>query len=539
MSDNRPTPLHLRAIGERPALLAALLVWLLISTSAHAAPAPSVQAPSVQAQWYEMLGQRAQQLAAQPYTPPADDLPESLHNINYDTYRQIRFNPQQAYWKDESRFSLQVFHSGFLFPHPVELHVIEDGSATPLTFQQDDFIYEGAARPLESADLSDIGHAGFRLHYPLNTPDYADEFAVFLGASYFRLVGEGQAYGLSARGIAVDTATPQGEEFPAFRAFWLFKPEADDNNLHIMALLDGPSLTGVYHFELTPGKNTLMAVDATLFARNDINKLGIAPLTSMFTYGDISVSRPDDFRPNVHDSQGLLLHTGQQEWIWRPLTNPSSVQVSAFLDNNPTGFGLMQRERSFTHYLDLEAQYHRRPSQWVEPLGDWGPGHVELVEIPTPDETHDNIVAYWVADAPLEAGQSRQFRYHTQTLNQAPPEHGLAKAIRSRQGDAAVPGEKDSASAGQRQWVVDFAGGKLPTLNPASPVELRIDSPTEAITLTQVKALPNHQWRATFRIAPITQPLDVRLALTQEGQVISETWSHTIPVFLPLRTPDA
>ncbi|MGS2742909.1 glucan biosynthesis protein [Halomonas sp. LS-001] len=534
MPDNRSTPFHLRAVGTSCSQLAALVVWLLASTLSHAAPAPSVQA-----QWYETLGQRAQQLAEQPYTPPADDLPESLSNINYDTYRQIRFNPQQAYWKDDGHFSLQTFHSGFLFTDPVELHIIEDGRSTPLPFQQDDFIYEGAASQLESADLSGIGHAGFRLHYPLNTPDYADEFAVFLGASYFRLIGQDQIYGLSTRGIAIDTAAPQGEEFPAFRAFWLFKPEADDHSIHIMALLDGPSLTGVYHFELTPGQDTHMVVDATLFARDDIGKLGIAPLTSMFTYGDISASRPDDFRPNVHDSQGLLLHTGQQEWIWRPLTNPAGVQVSAFLDRDPKGFGLMQRERDFAHYLDLEAQYHRRPSQWVEPLDAWGPGHVELVEIPTPDETHDNVVAYWVADTPLEAGQSKRFRYHTQTLNQAPQAHELAKVIRSRQGNAAIPGEEDSASAGQRQWIVDFAGGELATPGTAAPVELRIDTSADAVTLAHIKALPNQQWRATFRVDTITQPLDVRLALTREGQVISETWNQTIPVSLPTRGPDA
>ncbi len=511
------------------------MLLALLSTQALASPTPAEQQ-----QWFQTLAAHAQDLADQPYEQPTGTLPDALKDINYDTYRQIRFDPEQAYWQDDSRFSLQLFHSGFLFQHPVELHVVEGGNATPLTFKPSDFIYEGAAQALEDQDLSAAGHAGFRLHYPLNTQAHADEFAVFLGASYFRLVGRDQAYGLSTRGIAIDTALPKGEEFPAFREFWLFKPAPEDPSVHIMALLDGPSLAGAYHFELTPGQSTQMQVKATLFAREDIEKLGIAPLTSMFTHGDISGPGRNDFRPNVHDSQGLLMHTGAREWIWRPLNNPDSLQVSAFVDDTPKGFGLMQRERAFNHYLDLEAQYHRRPSQWVEPLEDWGAGHVELVEIPTPDETHDNIVAYWVSESPFLAGQSRQLDYRTRTLQDTPHAHTLAKAVRSRQGDAGVPGEADSASAGQRQWIVDFDGGELATLNADHPVEMRLQTrQEEAITLAQVKALPDQQWRATFRVAETRQPVDIRLALTLEDRIISETWNQIIPPAKVDRAPDA
>ncbi len=507
----------------KPWGITAVLMVLASSQTLAAPTATELQ------QWYQTLTELAQDLADHPYTLPADDLPEALTGINYDTYRQIRFNPQQAYWQDDSRFSLQLFHSGFLFQQPVALNLIAENRATPLTFKQSDFIYDGAAQRLKNEDLSAAVHAGFRLHYPLNTQTHADEFAVFLGASYFRLIGRDQAYGLSARGIAVDTALPQGEEFPAFREFWLFKPDADDASVHIMALLDGPSLAGAYHFELAPGHSTHLRVKATLFARQDIEKLGIAPLTSMFAHGDISGPGTDDFRPNVHDSQGLLIHTGAEEWIWRPLNNPDNLQVSGFVDDTPRGFGLMQRERAFNHYLDLEAQYHRRPSQWVEPLQDWGPGRVELVELPAPDETHDNIVAYWVSDTPLLAGQSRQLDYRTRTLHHTPDTHRLAKTIRSRQGDAKVPGEADSASAGQRQWIIDFDGGELATLNADHPVKLRLQTrQEEAITLAQVKALPDQQWRATFRVDETNQPVDIRLALTLEGREISETWQQII-----------
>ncbi|MDR5897967.1 glucan biosynthesis protein [Halomonas vilamensis] len=504
---------------------------------------------SALSEWQETIRQRAQSLADAPYSPPSRALPQASQSLDYDTYRQIRFDPERAYWRDDSLFSIQLFHSGYLFPHPVALNLVEDKDATLLAFDPDDFIYEGNAAELSTSDLQGAGHAGFRLHYPLNTSDYQDEFAVFLGASYFRLIGRDQVYGLSTRGLAIDTALAGDEEFPSFREFWLFTPEADDTAVHIMALLDGPSLSGAYHFRLEPGHQTQIDVDAMLYAREDVTKLGIAPLTSMFAYGDISRNRPDDVRPRVHDSDGLLLETGRGEWIWRPLNNPRRVRVSAFLDTNPRGFGLMQREQAFDHYLDAEAQYHRRPSHWVTPRDNWGAGHVELVELPTPDETHDNIVAYWVSETPLRAGETRHLRYQTQTRHQAPTAPLLAQVIRTRQGSAAVPGEANSQSAGQRQWVVDFAGGELARLTVDQPVKLRLetlnpdtlafetfssdtqntqDTQEGPVTLAQINALPDKTWRATFRVQPSAIPVDVRLALTLRGNVISETWSYVI-----------
>lgn len=474
---------------------------------------------------FEAIIAQAQQLADAPYQAPEATLPEALQSLDYDGYRQIRFNPERAYWKDESPFSLQLFHSGFLFQTPVTLNVLDGETLSPLAFSKQDFTYDGAASELLEHDLSGSGHAGFRLHYPINDPDYADEFAVFLGASYFRLVGQGQAYGLSTRGLAIDTASERGEEFPAFREFWLVKPEQDDESVTLMALLDSPSLSGAYRITLTPGEQTEAEVEAELFARSDVAKLGVAPLTSMFTFGEATAQRPDDFRPQVHDSDGLLVHTGQDEWIWRPLQNPSALRISAFMDHDPQGFGLMQRERHFDRYLDLEAHYHRRPSQWVEPIGDWGEGHVELVEIPTPDETHDNIVAYWVADAPLKAGESRRLHYRTYTLNTQPEQHALGRVIRTRQGSAAVPGEADSASADQRQLVVDFMGGPLETLAEEVVPELDISVLDGEAQLPQVKRLPDHGWRATFRL-PSDRPSDIRLRLTHDGEPLTESWNY-------------
>ncbi|TVP49088.1 MAG: glucans biosynthesis protein [Halomonas sp.] len=475
---------------------------------------------------FSMVIERAQQLAATAYQPPEESLPQVLRDINYDTYRQIRFNPEHAYWQDESPFSLQLFHSGFIFQTPVALHVIENDSVTPLPFSADDYSYDGDAETLQDHDLTGSDHAGFRLHYPINSDDYADEFAVFLGASYFRLVGRDQIYGLSTRGLAIDTASPDGEEFPAFREFWLYKPASDAAYIELLALMDSPSISGAYRFIIQPGENTQVEVEAELFAREDIAKLGVAPLTSMYTYGDASRERPDDFRPQVHDSDGLLIHTGSDEWIWRPLSNPSEVRVSAFLDESPLGFGLMQRERDFNRYLDMEALYHRRPSQWVVPIDEWGPGHVELVEIPTPDETHDNIVAYWVSDATLAAGESRRLHYQTHTLNTDPEEHTLGRVIRTRHGNAGVPGQADSPSAEQRQFIVDFQGGALADIAADQSIELDISLQQDEALLPQVTALPDNAWRASFRLPANGQPSDIRLRLTLDGEPVSETWNY-------------
>lgn len=472
---------------------------------------------------------RAEELAATPYSAPEDTLPQALHDISYDTYRQIRFDPEKAYWKDESDINLQLFHSGFLFTTPVTLNVIDGDDVSTLPFSADDYRYDGDAAPLADEEFGDIGHAGFRLHYPLNEHEneYADEFAVFLGSNYFRLVGEGQVYGLSTRGLAVNTAqADQEEEFPAFREFWLYKPGEEAGQITLLALLDSPSITGAYRFVLTPGESTVAEVEAELFAREDIAKLGVAPLTSMFTFGDTTQAPYDDFRPLVHDSDGLLINNGQDEWIWRPLHNPEALRVSSFTDSDPKGFGLMQRERDFNRYLDLEANYHRRPSQWVQPLEQWGPGHVELVEIPTPDETHDNIVAYWVSEDAMSAGEHRRLHYRTFTLNESPNASQLAQVVRTRHGQAIVPGDEGEESSEQRQIIVDFEGPSLSGLSADMPPELAIENQGGEIALPQVKPLPDGGWRATFRILPGDAPSDIRLHLTHDDKAVSETWNY-------------
>ncbi|MFC3282277.1 glucan biosynthesis protein [Litchfieldella rifensis] len=471
---------------------------------------------------------QARELAASPYQDRSIPLPDALKGLDNATYRSIHFRGDQALWRNNGLFSVQLFHPGFLFDKPVRIHLVEDGEVHPLPFRKDLFTYKDGAAPLADQDLSDIGFAGFRLHYPLNREDYQDEFLVFRGATYFRMIGRDQGYGLSARGLAINTASPDGEEFPAFREFWLFKPEPGATTMHVVALLDSPSVAGAYRFAITPGERATVNVEARLFARQDIDKLGIAPLTSMFVHGDANPYRADDYRPRVHSSEGLLMHTSADEWIWRPLSNPQELRISRLQDENPEGFGLVQRKRDFENYLDMHLNFERQPSQWVTPLDDWGPGGVELVEIPSNSETNDNIVAYWVPGQPLQAGEERTYRYRTSTFDARLPQQTLASVVRTRQGWGGVPGENEPPPRSYRQFIVDFRGGELSSLDASHPVEAQLTASTGETRQLRVRQLPdNKTWRASFHLRPDGEkPSDFRLFLSLRGEPLTETWNY-------------
>ena len=352
----------------------------------------------------------ARDRAAAAYAPRPTVSQEWL-DISYDDYRSIWFNTQNALWEDEPEtpVRLDVFAPGLYFPSPIAIHIIEEGAAHPLNF---DFgVFDKTDKFPELPMDGHLGYSGLRLRAELETKGIYSEFAVFQGASYFRAIGTGDIYGLSARGLAIDVAEPQGEEFPDFVAFWLEKPAPGDDRTVVHALLDSPSCAGAYRFVIRPGQPLKMDVTATIFPREDMSHVGVAALTSMFQFDETNRNRFSDFRPAVHDSDGLLIVNGAGETLWRPLANPRTLQISAFLDHNPAGFGLMQRARAFSDFADLEALYHRRPSLWVEPGEGWGKGAVTLVEIPTDREIYDNIVTYWRPSKPWEKGTEHALSY--------------------------------------------------------------------------------------------------------------------------------
>lgn len=478
----------------------------------------------------DIVVNKAKALAARAYEPPEDTVPQSLAKLTYDQYRNIRFNPAKALWRGLSPFEIQLFHPGFIYKEPIELQMVDQkGITRRVPFNSDLFSYGDDNSPqLAKTAQPSYGYSGFRVHFPLNTTVYNDEVAVFQGASYFRLVGPGQVYGLSARGLAVDTAEVSGEEFPRFTHFWLIQPGPDDNHMVVLALLDSPSITGAFRIDLAATATTTARVNAVLFPRKDIKKVGIAALTSMFFFGEANLRHHDDFRQEVHDSDGLLMHTANDRWIWRPLSNPKTLQVTSLLDSNPRGFGLVQRDRDFEHYLDVEAHYQDRPSLWVQPLEDWGGGRVELVEIPSDRETNDNIVAYWVPDKPFRAGQERRFSYLLRTFNGALPQQQLASVNRTLIGWAAVPGQDKPPPRSERRFAIDFSGGALANLPADLPVEAHLDTSSGKLSEISVKRLPaNSGWRVAFRLQPEgNKPADIQSHLHLHGEPLSEEWSY-------------
>ncbi len=527
-----------RTFGSRSAAARASLVFMVVAlfVSALTQPQASASSPShlhaplAELESHDVLDAieaRARALAEEPYRPSDHTLPEQLASLSYEQYRAIQFRRNRAVWRNESLFEIQLFHPGFLYTEPVSLHVLQPGDESRIAFDRRYFRYVPPVDGLTGDLPDDLGFAGFRVHYPLSG-ERKTEFLVFLGASYFRLIGPGQVYGISARGLAIDTATQTGEEFPAFREFWLVKPQAEQNHFVIYALLDSPSVAGAYRFEITPGPPTEILVEARLIARNDVEKLGIAPLTSMYHHGDTTVRHVDDFRPQVHDSDGLLMAASNGEWIWRPLSNHRHLRVSSLTDENPRGFGLLQRDRAFEHYMDMEARYDLRPSLWVTPQGDWGKGRVELVEIPTDSEIHDNIVAYWVPEQAFKAGDNRRFSYRLRSFDQQLPEATSGHVVRTGIGWGAVPGQNNPPSRSKRRFVVDFQGGPLASLSDEAKLEAELQHGSGEVTDLLVTPLPDGQtWRVSFRLAPEgDQLVDMRLSLRLRGQRLTEVWSY-------------
>ncbi len=467
---------------------------------------------------------------------PGANLPAELRNITYDQHRDIRFKPDQALWRDASAsnplpFETMFFHLGLYQTEPVLINEITPEGVKHVAYDRSRFDY--GKNTFNPESWGDLGFAGFRVHYPLNSTAYKDELVVFLGASYFRALGAGQGYGLSARGLAIDTVGGSGEEFPRFSEFWLQRPTADAKELTVFALLDSPRATGAYRFDITPGKQTTMKVTARVFLRADTTApatLGIAPLTSMYFFGE-NQPNANDFRPEVHDSDGLMVATGEGEWLWRPLQNPKQKTVTSFSTTNPRGFGLMQRDRKFVNYEDLEARYERRPSAWVKPLDDWGPGRVELVMLNTPDETHDNIVAYWVPAKLPAAGVPLDFAYELHWQGDEPQQPPNGHVVQTRRG---IGYSRLSAEqlGSQTQYVIDFAGPALRGLAADAPV--RAVASTDAngrVTESLVyRNAATGAWRMTLRVQPIdaARPVELRAFLQHVNDIVSETWTHII-----------
>lgn len=470
---------------------------------------------------FDLLQARAKEVAAQPYAAPVSRVPDWLGSYSYIQHQSIRFDKGHAWWKaDHLPFQLEFFHPGWLFKEPVQIHEASGGQEKLIGF--DPALFDYGKNKLSAPVPADMGFAGFRIHYALNRPDVMDELAVFLGASYFRVLAQGLQYGLSARGLAINSGGPDAEEFPRFSEFWIDRPRAGAAAITVYALLDSPSVAGAYRFVITPGKETVVQTKATLYFRKHPAVVGLAPLTSMYLHGENTGWARDDFRPEVHDSDGLLMHSGVGEWIWRPLANPPSVRATAFADKNPRGFGLLQRDRVFAHYDDLEANYHNRPSVWVEPVGDWGRGDVRLIELHSPDETNDNIVAFWVPERLPPPGEPLTVEYRLRWFGDGEGRPPGGHVVSTRSGAVLDHPER-------RRFVVDFAGFEVEEGETELEAVVSVGDGGELIGVGSVAPVPPMGvWRAVFELSSdgSKRPVELRCFLRRGKKTLTETWSH-------------
>jgi periplasmic glucans biosynthesis protein len=513
---------------------ASIAVAALGLPSKAIAAAPNLKLGPPHAFSFEELTKDAQARAVHPYVRD-NSLPQDvLDRIDYDAHGKIKFNTDYALFRDgPGSFPVTFFHLGYFFRTPVRMYVLSSAGNDPVARE---ILYDPSyfSMPLDSPARKlpkDAGFAGFRFQESRvgGGPDWrTNDWVAFLGASYFRAIGELEQYGLSGRGIATDVAmADRPEEFPDFTHFYFEPPPDGGNEVTVYAMLEGPSITGAYRFVMRREKAVLMEIEARLFLRHDIGRLGIAPMTSMYWFSETEKATATDWRPEVHDSDGLALWTGSDEHIWRPLNNPERVAASAFTDKTPRGFGLLQRDRAFDHYLD-GVRYERRPSLWVEPMDDWGEGSVQLIELPTDDEIHDNIVAMWTPKQAAKAGTSFRLRYRLYWKANEPHQTTLARCVATRLGRGGEAGKP--RPKGVYKFVVEFLGGPLVGLAfgvKPQPV-LRASSGTFSSVLTDAvpDSIPGH-WRAQFDFTPAgPNVVDMRLFLKNGDQTLSETWLY-------------
>jgi periplasmic glucans biosynthesis protein len=481
---------------------------------------------------FDSFSARMKELAASEHQPPELLSSEFYKGLDYDGYRRVQFDVRKARWReDDHGYQVHAFPMGWLFQEPVAAYEIVDGTAQPFEWSSDDFDFHFESSEQQAATEAPFpGIAGFRLNYPLNRPEVADELVSFLGASYFRALGRGNIYGLSARGLLINSWREGPEEFPRYSEFYLERP-TESGPLTLYAALESPSVTGAYRFVIDPAsadrQETVMEVTARLYFRSDIPELGIAPLTSMFLFAETNRASFDDYRPQVHDSDGLFFEAADGTRSWRPLNNTTTLGNSFFWDTNVKAFGLYQRDRDFETYQDAGAHYERRPSLRVEPAGDWGEGLVRLIEIPSRLEADDNIAAFFIPATPVVAGDEREFSYRLSWGNLSPdPEEPLAYVSSTRAGQGGVSGVANTLSL--RKFVVDFMGGELGGMEPGTEFDIEATASAGTIQSTTFSRVEsNGAWRLVLDVETAGQSLiELKAAISLEGRPLTETWLY-------------
>ena len=480
---------------------------------------------------FEDVVARAQQLAAGPYQPPVET-PRFMREMGYDQYRGIRHQAQHNLWRDaHSGFQVSPVMPGSVYARIVPINEVNGSNVRRLAFRKEHFTFDEPKLGQRIPD--DLGYAGFELSYSLDRPAIGGEFLVFAGASYFRAIGKGGQWGLSVRGAAIDTGLASGEEFPDFIEFWLVRPRPRASRMTVYALLNSPRLTGAYEFLISPGASTRLDVRAVLFTRDRIEQLGIAPLTSMYVYGENTPRPRDAWRPEVHDSDGLLVHDGSGDWIWQPLLNPSKITIHSFSAGSE--FGLLQRDTRFASYEDAETNYHRRPSAVVRLEQGFETGRILLVQLPTKNEFMDNIVAFWSLPGPVDGGTKLDLKYRLSFGGPTIAQTKLGQVVNTFVGRDVIDA---SSMAGQYRFVVDFRGARLDQLKADAPLVAAISSHEgTAILEHQLKRVDaTGFWRLSILArAGADNPLALRASLNMNGRQVTEVWSYELEANNALR----
>jgi glucans biosynthesis protein len=459
----------------------------------------------------------ARQLARRPFMAPAADLPDALRNLSFEQYQAIHINRKDRTWDGENRgFVIEPLHRGFVYQNAVTIYIVEDGSIRRLAYEVSRFAF-GSLTPPAQADLD---FSGFKLMFRDRGSEDTREIASFQGASFFRGLAKGQVAGVMARGLTLRPAEAKGEEIPLFRAFWIERPGALSDEITAHALLDSDSVCGAYRFTIRPRDETIIDVEATIFARNTLDHVGYGGMAGMYLLGPASHRIDDDVRPAVHDADGLQLRTGLGEWIWRPLTNPEGLQISGFVDQNPKGFGLLQRFRDYATFQDDDKAFERRPSLWVEPIGDWGDGAVQLLEIPSTNETNANILSYWRPKTPIPANAQASFAFR-QYWTWAVPDHpDEAIALMTRTGHG--------SGGSRRRFLVDFSSPRFTDQAAVADISAAVSAAKG--TISGVRLIPHLDrkvLRASFELDPGGESVcELRLVLLENGKPASETWLY-------------
>ncbi len=463
----------------------------------------------------------ARALASKPYKAPANDLPEPFANLTYEQYAAIQHKRDKAIWAlNGTGFALEPLHRGYVNSMQMQLNVVAEGTTRRVSYDPNRYDLGKLTAPAEARE---IGFSGLRI-LKANEDKSFTELAVFQGASIFRSHAGDQPSGIMARGLAIRTADPKGEELPLFRALWIERPTLANNALVLHAVLDSESLAGAYRFTIRPGDATIIDIECTLFPRVALDHFGLAAMQASYLYGPMDRRRGDDVRPGVYEATGLRMLNGNDEWLWRPLSNRDMLQVSAFVDENPKGFGFLQTDRSFERFLDDEQHWESKPSLWVEPLGDWGPGWITLMEVPADSQLNQNMIAYWRPKAALAAGSENSFAFRQFWCWNPPEKPPLALARLSRSGRA----PNAPANSRKRRFLVEFSGDNLGEFQSEKQFGVKLSTSQGQISnLRKVFSSERKFCRVLFDLDPGNETLaELRLVLETQGKPISETWLY-------------